>query len=101
MVGEFYNSNQQSPKTSTRLGNKTAPILMDELALLKVFDRANAAETGLLEIREVALVEGLARPETPLAEKPLTTGDEHEKNNCYTRLFADCAPGVRPAEFDG
>ena len=39
----------------------------------------NAAETGLLEIREVALVECSPAPETPSAEKPLTTGDEHEK----------------------
>jgi hypothetical protein len=44
---------------------------MDELALLKVFDRANAAETGLLEIREVALVEGLPRPETSSTEQTI------------------------------
>jgi hypothetical protein len=39
-----------------------------ELRTIDVLDHCTATETGLLEIREVALVESSPRPETPLSE---------------------------------
>lgn len=57
-------------------------------------------ESGLLEIHEVALVPSFATSEICFAEQALTTGDEHEKNNCHTWLFGDRASGFRAAQFD-
>jgi hypothetical protein len=67
---------------------------------LNVFNPPSATESGLLETREVALVEGSPTPETALAEKPLAKGDEYEKDNCHARLCADSVAGIRPAEFN-
>jgi len=72
-----------------------------KLSVLRALERAGTAESGLLEMREVALVPSSSVPEVCPAEHALTTGGEHEKNNCHAWLCADCTSRIRAAEFDG
>jgi hypothetical protein len=73
---------------------------MDELALLKVFDRANARKLGCWKYAKWLLLKACHVQRLPRQNEPSTIGGENEETNSYTRLFADYAAGVRTAEFD-
>jgi len=57
--------------------------------------RCGRGESGLWQKKEVAPVQSKSAAETSPIERR-----HHEKNNCHSCRYADCAAGIRPDEFN-